>query len=272
MQSSSLPRVPNGPQLVEQTRDFAARLYSAVGDQYLAFRRQHFKDPNPSLATLPPRNADVLQTEGARIAAGTLRIVPQEIRRVPILRDILDHLQWEVDINTLTERERLELHNVTMTYLYGITGGVQPWFVEWMLASAHSLAGKLHPDYYLAFPWHGLFYRSPDQLVAFDRAVAGGQIEGIEQEMQRLGGDLVKVLRDPLHTQPELAFTGPDAERRHALFNLKTTAGLALGAYLAAELVHDLITPRQNASPPQSVLPDLPSQITSHVLPDETRG
>jgi hypothetical protein len=270
MQNSS-PRVPNGPQLIEQTRAVAAQLYSAVGDQYLAFRRQHFRDPNPSLATLPPQSNDVQQTEGAKIAAGTLRIVPQEIRRVPILRDILDHLQWEVDINTLTERERLELHNLTMTFLYGITDGVQPWFVEWMLAAAHSLSGRLHNDYYLAFPWHGLFYRTPEQLVTFDRAVAGGQVEGIEHEIQRLGGDLIKVLRDPLHTQPQLAFTGPDAERRHTLFNLKTAAGIALGAYLAAELVHGLISPRQDASPPQSVLPPLPSQITTHVLPEGSR-
>jgi hypothetical protein len=188
------------------------------------------------------------------------------------VRDVLDHLQWEVDINSVTERERLQLHNLTMTYLYGITGGIQPWFVEWQNAAAHSLQGQLHPDYYLAFPWHGLLYRSPQDLAAFDSAIANANVDGIQHEVGRLADHLIRVLRDPLGTQPELAFTGPDAERRRTLFNLKTAAGLALGAYLAAELVHDLVAPRRDMGPPQSVLPELPPQISTHVLPEEARG
>ncbi len=272
MSDDALPRVPNGPQLIEQSRAYAAQLYKTVGDYYLAFRREHFRDANPSLATLPPRNSAVQQTEAARLASGTLRVIPSATRNLPVLRDIFAHLQWEVDIHTLTETERLQLHNLTMSFLYGITDGIQPWFVDWMLGASYNLRVIPHADYYLAFPWHGLFYRNPNDLATFERAVATGEVAGIEQEIGRLADGLVKVLRDPMGTQPELAFTGPNAEQRRIFFNLKTAAGLALGAYLAAELVQTLVHPQHASNPPQSVLPELPAQITTHVLPEESRG
>lgn len=267
-----LPTLPNGAQLAAQTSAYAAQLYQSVGDAYLNFRRVYGNDPAPSLATLPPRSDAVQQTDAARIAAGTLRVVPREIRGVAVVRDIFNHLQWEVDIHTLTERERLDLHNITMTFLYGINGGMQPWYVEWLNAAEHELQQPLHSDYFLAYPWQGRLYRPPEALAAFDHAIAGGDVAGIEREIGELAEGLVKVLHDPLGTQPELAFSGPDAERRHALFNLKTAAGLALGAYLAAEIVRDLLAPRQQSGPPSSVLPAPPAQIAAHMETDESRG
>jgi hypothetical protein len=266
----SLPTLPSGLPLAEQTHAEAGRLYEAVGNAYLIFRREYFQDPNPSLATLPPRSEKVQQTEAARLAAGTLRVVPQEFRRVPVVRDVINHLQWEVDIHTLTERERVDLHNVTMTFMHGISGGIQPWYVEWLAAAQYALQEPLHPDYFLAYPWQGRLYRSPEELRVFDSAIRAGDIPRIEHEIERVADGLVRILHDPLGTQPELAFSGPNAERRRALFNLKTAAGLALGAYLAAEIVRNVLAP-QPSGPPKSVLPAVPPQLAARVVPDEGR-
>jgi hypothetical protein len=269
--SDTWPRLPSYSQLAERSHSFAAQLYSEVGQQYLAFRREYWGDPTPNLATVPPRSTAVQQTDGARVAAAALRAIPSEVRHVAVLGDIFDHLQWEVDIHTLTERERLDLHNLTMGFLYGVREGIQPWYVEWMLGAAHRLHGPVRPDYYLAFPWHGLFYRSPEELAGFDRAVASADVEGIQQEVGKLTEALTTVLRDPLGSQIDLAFTGPEAERRKTLFTLETAAGLALGAYVAAAIVHDVLSPQRPAGPPQALLPELPSQLEAELVPEGAR-
>lgn len=265
----AIPQVPAGSPLATQTSAFAADVSKAVADQYLEFRRKYFHDNNPSLATLPPHVGHVHQTEGAKIAAEALRFMPREAFVIPVIRDLLNQLQWEVDIHTLTERELIALHNLTMAYLYGIQGGVQPWFVNWQLAFAHALQKVNHPDYYLAFPWHGLMYRTPAELQAFDAAVRAGDAQGIQREVKVLHDRLLVVLRDPLGTQEELAFTGPESERRRLMFTIKTRAALALGAYLAIETVRGLLRGEHKQTPPESVMASVPPELAQHVLPEE---
>lgn len=267
--NSGIPQVPANVPLAAQTADFAAQMTQVVSAQYLQFRRDYYHDPNPSLATLPPHMSHTHQTEGAKIASQALRVMPREAFAIPFARDLLNQLQWEVDIHTLTERECIALHNLSMAFLYGVQGGIQPWFVNWQLQFAHALQSVRHSDYYLAFPWHGLMYRSPEEVRTFDAAVANGDIAGIEREVKRLGDYLVIVLREPLRTQEDLAFTGPDAERRKLIFTIKTRAGLALGAYLAVETVRGLLSGQHKSTPPESVMQSVPPELAQHVLPEE---
>lgn len=258
--------VMNAADLAAATRDFAARIFDQVAREYLNYRRVFHHDPNPSLDTSPPESAEAQQTEGARLAHGALRIMPREAHMVPLVRDLLDHLQWVVDIHTLTQHERTQLHNMTMVYLHGVTDGVQGWYIEWLHAAAVKLADVTHPKYYLAYPWQALLYRSPSHLGALTEAISSGSVAGIEREVQHMADQLTAVLRDPLGTQPKLAFMGKEGERRKVLFDLKTAAGLALGAYLAAETVRTLT----HLGQPQPAVPasvvDLPSAIVPHLV------
>lgn len=267
--NSAVPQIPAGSSLAAQTSAWAADASKAVEAQYLEFRRKYYHDDNPSLATLPPHMNHTHQTEGAKIAGEALHLMPREAFAIPFVRDLLNQLQWEVDIHTLTERECIALHNLSMAYLYGIQGGIQPWFVNWQLQFAHALQNVNHQDYYLAFPWHGLMYRSPSDLHTFDNAVQTMDIPGIEREVKRLHDQLLVVLRDPLGTQSELAFTGPDSERRRTIFIIKTRAALALGAYLAIETVRGLLRGHHKPEPPQSLMNDVPPELAQHVIPEE---
>ncbi len=258
----------SGDALAEQTRDFAAQAYAAVAAEYLQFRRQYCHEENPSLATVPPSSPEVQRTEPARIAEGALALVPKFARSAPLVRDLIGHLQWEIDIHSLTGRERLDLHNLTMIFLYGIQDGVHTWFVEWIAGAERNLQQRLHPDYYLAYPWHGILYQHEEAYHVFAEAVAVGDAQGIIHEMTRIANRLVEVLRDPLGTQPHLAFSGPDGERRQTLFRLKTSAGLALAAYLAYDTVHELLHPQGPYQPPQSVIGSYPPEIQARILPD----
>jgi hypothetical protein len=261
-------RVPNPQQLYVQTRDTAGRISAAVSEQYLEFRRRYFGEPNPTLATIPLQSEAVQQTEGGKLAARTLQIVPQSVRQLPLVRDLMDHLQWERDIHTLTGRERVALHNLTMGFLYGTDGGIQPWYVEWLLDQMHRVQNIEHPKYYLAYPWHGLLYRSPQELAAFDQAVSSGDVYAIEQQTEHWAGQLISVLRDPLGSQPKLAFSGPHAEQSRILFELKTAAALALGAYLAVGAVRDILGARESSTPPQSAIDPFPPQMAQRMLPE----
>jgi hypothetical protein len=255
-------------ELAAATGDFASHAFDAVAREYLNYRRVFHHDPNPSLETAPPESSDSQQTEGARLAQGALRIMPREAHAVPLVRDLVDHLQWVVDIHTLTQHERTQLHNLTMVFLYGVTDGVQAWYVEWLHAAAVRLADVTHPKYYLAYPWQALLYRSPSHLEALTEAINGGSVAGIEREIQHMADQMVAVLRDPLGTQPKLAFMGRDGERRKVLFDLKTAAGLALGAYLAAETVRSLTNlGRPQVDLPRSVV-DLPQAMVPHLVED----
>lgn len=255
--------------LAARTRDEAARLTSAVAEPYLAFRRIYYHEAEPSLATVPPRSAAVQRTETASLAQRALRLFPRETHAVPVLREMLDHLQWVVDIHSLTEHERSAIHNMAMTLLHGLQEGIQGWYVEWLLFAAQRLQTATDPRYFLAYPWQALMYRTPEEVKVFEAAVHAGDVAGIEREVRRMANGVIDVLRDPLGAQPKLVFTGPDGERRRHLYELKTTAALALGAYLAVDTVRGLISAEHPAQPVLSVIRGLPPQIAAHVVPEE---
>jgi hypothetical protein len=265
--SATTATLPAGVMLAEGTREFAGQVYAAVAQEYLQFRRAYFHEEHPSLATVPPSSTEVQRTEPAKLAEGALSLVPKSVRAAPLVGGLIDHLQWEVDIHSLTERERVNLHNLAMIYLYGVEDGVQPWFVEWIVSVEAALQQITHPDYYLAFPWQAILYQPADGYKAFAAAVAAGDVQGIVHEMTRLGNLIVEVLRDPLGMQPKLVFSGPDGDRRRVLFSLKTSAGLALAAYLAYDTVHELLHPNEPHQPPSSVIRSFPPQITARLLP-----
>lgn len=265
--SAAVIALPNRAELADQTRDFAARIRASVLDVYLEFRRTYYHESEPSLEVQPPYSNEVQRNERAVIAHEMLRalqLLPREIQAIVLIRDLLDQLQWETDIHTLTENERSTLHNIGHIFLHGVDGGVQPWYVEWLLQSAHNLQYATDERYYLAFPWQGLLYRKPEELRAFDAAVRTGDVAGIEHEIERMANGLIEVLRDPMNTQPKLAFSGPDGERRLLLFRLKTSAGLALGAYLAVEQINSLLHPRKQTGI-SSALPALPESLLQHL-------
>lgn len=263
-QGPQVAELPAGLDLAAQTRDAARELYEAVAQPYLNFRRIYCQETNPTLATVPPRTNEAQQTEGARLAAGALRLMPREVHAVPLARDLYDHLQWVVDIHTLTDNERIQLHNLTMVYLFGVRDGIQPWYVNWLLGAEHALHTRLNSKYFLAFPWQGIFFRAASDLAQFDAFVRAGKVEGIEAEVKHIGERFIDVLRDPLGTQPKLAFSGEDGERRKVIFDLKTSAGLALGAYLAVETVRALTHPHEE-QPIRSVI-GLPAELGAAVV------
>ncbi len=264
-------RVSDPAKLVAGSRDFADEAYRVVGAAYLEFRRVYYHDPNPSLATQPTPITEVQRTETARIGAGTLSALPGEVKAAPIVHDLVNHLQKMVDIQSLTEVERTQLHNMSMAFLYGVKDGVQAWFVEWMLQCQEQLQHVTHDDYYVHFPWQGLLYRQPDELVKFEAAVRNTDVTGILREVGHYGDRLTEVLAEPVKTQYDLAFSGPGGERKKIVFNLKTTAGLALGAYLTVEATRALVGlgHREAEGPPLSLINDLPPALTQALEPHQ---
>lgn len=267
MQGSDLQVVmlPRPAALASQTQDFAAQVFAEVAQQYLAFRREYYHEEQPSLETAPPSHTEIHQAEIARVAEGTLRMLPQALKNLPVLGGLLDHLQQVASIHSLSEHDRTALHNMTMCFLYGVRGGIQPWYVEWMLATAHNLNRLTDPEYYMQYPWDGLLYKDPAQLAQFDAAVAAEDVPIIQGEINDLAGKLVKVLHDPINTQVDLAFVGPDAAERRRVFDLKTTAAIAIGALLVAEEARLLLQPHHERPTTQSVLAPLPPELSSHL-------
>ncbi len=259
-------KVPNPQQVVEQTRASAAQVSAAVAAAYLEFRRVYYHEAHPTLDSVPNAHAEIQRAELAQLADSALRLVPQVVKSVPLIGGFLKHLEQVANIHSMSERERTALHNMTMSFLHGIRGGIQPWYVEWFLASAHNLSGVTHAEYFMTFPWDALLYRDPRALDAFDTAVRGGDIGAVEREIAQLGQRLIAVLRDPIGVQYELAFTGPEAERRKLVFRLKTAAALALVAYLVVEETRALIHPRREADAPRSALAPLPPELAAHAV------
>ena len=182
------------------------------------------------------------------LAESTLRVTPQAIKSIPIVGAVVQHLEQVADMHSIAEEERTALHNLAIGFLHGVRGGIQPWYMEWLLASAHNLSQVTHLDYYLEFPFDGLLYRDPAALAALDAAVRTGNIAVLRHEIDHLATRLIEVLHDPVRAQPRLAFTGPDGEHRRVVFNLKTVAGLALAAYLVTAEARHLIHPQQVTS------------------------
>jgi len=262
------PSNSNLDRLAERTSAFAKALYDEVAAAYLQFRRAHYHDAQPSLATIPHASAEVSKAEVALLAENTLKVLPKAVTGLPILGGVIEHLQQVADLNSVSEAERATLHNMTMAILYGVKNGIQPWYVEWALASARRLAHVLDTgdsSYFMAYPWDACLYFAPQDLTRFEEATRTKEIEGIEQAMRQIAARLITALSNPLDTQFEFAFTGPDAERRRTMFRLQTAATIALGAYLITEEVRTLLQPRGGQTTPPSALAPLPPELAAHM-------
>jgi hypothetical protein len=258
--------------LPEQSRDWAQRVSAGVAERYLAFRRTYYHEANPTLETVPPAHAEIHQAEVARLADNTLRLLPQVVRSVPVLGGLLEQLQQVANIHSMSERERSMLHNLTMTFLHGVRGGIQPWYAGWLLACARSLHAQQGDSYFLQYPWDALLYQDPGQLQAFEAAMAQGDAAGIEQVLDRLAAKLIHALDDPIGAQPNLAFTGPDGERRRLVFRLKTSTALALGAYFVVEEARTLLRPHAATPAHQSALAPLPPEMAAFLTRGDKAG
>jgi hypothetical protein len=252
--------------LTEATRDHAAELAAAVAGAYLVFRRDFYHEEGPDLTRPPVPHGEIRQGELAGVARSVLRLVPQAVRSIPLVGGFLEHLEQVADMHSISEQERAELHNMTILFLHGVQDGIQPWYSEWLLASAHNLAQIDGIDYYLDHPWDALLYQAPSALRQLEAAVRAADRMVLEGEMERLATGLIKALRDPIGMHAELAFTGPRAERQKLVFHLKTTAALALGAYLIIEQVDQQLHPRHPAQSTRSKLAPVPEEIDASVL------
>lgn len=262
--SQPMSTVPDPQKLTAQTRNFAADVFEEVAEHYLAFRRVYYHEEQPTLAAPPPQHAEVRQGELALLADNMLRLVPRAVKSIPLVGGLLEHLEEVANIHSISEKERTALHNMTMIFLYGVKEGVQPWYVDWLLATAHNLSSITDPHYFMTFPWDACLYMQPRELAAFDIAARQGDIEGIQRQIKRIASQLIEALRNPIEVQPKLAFTGPDSERQRTYFNLKTAAAIALGAYLVSAEVRTLLHPRAPGAPMQSALAPLPEEVATH--------
>jgi len=251
-------------ELAKQSTAIAAKLYDVVAGAYLQFRRTYYHEDQPSLATTPPAHAEIHKAEIALLAENTLRVVPKAVKTLPVVGGFVEHLQQVADLNSLSEAELATLHNMTMAFLYGIKGGIRPWYVEWALASARRLASVDDPNYFMTYSWDVCLYFAPDDLVRFEHAVSVGELPGIEHAMQQIAERLITALSNPIDAQFEFAFTGPDADQRRMTFRLKTAASVALGAYLVTEEVRTLLHPREQRSMPLSALAPMPPELVAH--------
>jgi hypothetical protein len=265
--SSYLVRVPETAGLATATTAVANQLYTTVSNDYLQFRRTYFREQDPSLATEPPLHPPAHQDETARLAETALKAIPGVVQSVPLLSDIYTHLHRVVNIHTLTENELLMLHNVTMVFLYGTRDGIQPWYVEYLNDTAHQLAEVKHGEYYIDYPFHGLFYIPQDDLLKFDIAIKQGDPTRIAAYVQNLAEHLQTALHDPFKGQEQFSFAGADGDRHRTIFNLKTTAGLAIGGYLALEAVRAVVNPHHEAGPAQSAIQLIPPQMHQYLVP-----
>jgi hypothetical protein len=245
-----------------------AALRAVVISAYLAFRREYYHEAQPDLACAPSAHAEIRDAELAGVSRGVLRLVPQAVHSIPILGGLVEHLEQVADIHSISEQERSELHNMTMLFLHGIQGGIQPWYSDWLLASSRNLAAIDVPEYYFDHPWDGMLYRSPRELQTFAGAVQNEDRKVITGEVERVGNGLVNVLRDPVKMHSTLAFSGPNAEQRRALFQLKTTAALGLGAYLIVNQFQQSLHPRapKGVQSKQSRLAPVPAEMDTSVL------
>ncbi|HEY1390787.1 MAG TPA: hypothetical protein VGF38_19790, partial [Ktedonobacterales bacterium] len=235
--------MPKSPELAEQTKTFAAQIFQAVASAYLDFRRDYYYEAQPSLATTPPAHAEIRKAELALFVESILRATPQAIKSIPIVGAFLRHLEQVADMHSIAEEERTALHNLAIGFLHGVRGGIQPWYVEWLLASAHNLSQITQTDYYLKFPFDGLLYHDPAALASLEAAVRTVDGAALQNEIEHLATRLIAALQNPVRAQPALAFTGPDSEHRRFVFNLMTVAGMALAAYLVTAEARHVIHP-----------------------------
>jgi hypothetical protein len=186
--------LPASNTLPIQTRDFAATLFTQVAEAYLAFRHEHYREDHPVLTSPPPLHAEVRHNELAVLAENTLRLVTPAVKSLPILGGLLEHLEEVVNIHTITEVERTDLHNLTVTFLYRIQGGIQPWFIEWCLTSARHLAQVSDEHYFMRFPWDACLYLDGQELAELEAAVREDDGKEIERFVRKIADQLTEVL------------------------------------------------------------------------------
>ena len=259
--------VPDPKELARDSEAFAATAYAEVASSYLDFRRKIYHEERPSLTTNPPTNPQLARSELALFADNALRLLPQAIKSAPILGGLLEHLEQVADLHSLSVAKCRMLHNMAMATLYGVTDGLQTWYVEWTLASAHRLSNVEQDTYFLAFPWDACLYKSASDLAAFDTAVRTGDSAQIERQVGQIGDRLIAALRDPVGVQAQYAFTGAESEWRKMVFHLKTSAALMLAAYLVTDEARALLHPREVKPAPTSVLAPLPPTLSARLVP-----
>jgi hypothetical protein len=265
----SSPPAASASGLTEQSDAASlAEQRASVVRAYLAFRREFYHEAQPELTRAPSPHAEIRDAELAGIARSVLRLVPQAVHSVPVLGGLLEHLEQVADIHSISEQERSELNDLTMLFLHGTEGGIQPWYPKWMLASAENLASVDVSDYYFDHPWDGLLYRSSQELQAFEVAVRSGDAHAISGQIEQHAAGLVNALRGPVKLHSNLAFSGPNADQRRALFQLRTTAALALGAYLIVNQFQQSLHPRAPKAmrSKQSRLAPVPPEMDARVL------
>ncbi len=254
---------PRQIDLARQTLTTAARESKRVADVYLQFRRDYYHDDNPSISTIPPVHTAIRQAQLAQLAERTLQFIPGAVKAVPLLGGMVEHLQLVADIHSMSEHERTALHNTTMFFLHGIDQGIQPWYVDWLLANAENLSANLSPSYFMQNPWDALYYQNPIELTVFEAAIRDGNIQGVERVIERMGDRLTEALGDPIGIQPRLAFTGPDSEARETNFHLLTTAALALGGFLIVGETRALLQHRRGEDLSITRLAPLPPEMSA---------
>ncbi len=259
--------VPDPNELARDSQAFAATAYAEVASSYLDFRRKIYHEERPSLTTNPPTDPQLARSELALFADNALRLLPQAAKSAPILGGLLEHLEQVADLHSLSAAKCLMLHNMAMATLYGVTDGLQAWYVEWTLASAHRLSQVDQDTYFFAFPWDACLYTPASELAAFDTAVRTGDSAQIERQVGRIGDRLVAALRDPVGVQAQYAFTGAESEWRKLVFHLKTSAALMLAAYLVTDEARALLQPRRLKPAPTSVLAPLPPTLSTRLVP-----
>ena len=258
--------VPDPKELALDSESFAATAYAEVAATYLEFRRKIFHEDRPSLTTNPPADPQLERSELALLADNTLRLLPQAVKSAPILGGLLEHLEQVADMHSLTAAKCLMLNNMAMTLLHGVTDGLQGWYVEWALASAHHLS-QVDPDsYFFAFPWDACLYKSENDLARFDTAVRTGDSGEIKRQVAQIGDRLITALRDPVRAQTQFAFTGAESEWRKMVFHLKTSAALMMAGYLVSDEARALLHPRQVKPAPTSVLAPLPPALSTRLV------
>jgi hypothetical protein len=151
-----------------------------------------------------------------------------------------------------------------VTFLYGVQGGLQPWFVEWFLATAQELAEVRDERYFMRYPWDACLYLDAQELAELKAAVRTGNGREIEPFVQQLADQLLEALHDPVKAQAEFAFTGPDAERQKTIFTLKTVAAITLVVYVVSSGARALLADHKPKVPLQSVRAPLPAEIGAH--------
>jgi hypothetical protein len=250
--------------LAERTHADIQKTYETVLKEYLNYRHVHYHEKNPSIETDPTPVNTVHRGGIVPLAENALKIIPQDIRNIPVIGGLLVHLEDVIDLNTFAEDERRGFHDLTVVYLLGIQDGIQPSFVQWYLDMARKLQQPVHPRYYFAYPWEGLLYLNPEKFIAFSKAIQTGDASTIKNQIIDLGNRIIDTLRDPMKAQSTLAFSGPNEQARRRNFHMKTTTAVVVGTVVAFGVARAVIQRNPSSNPGPSIMTPIPQDILAH--------